>query len=525
MQSSRGGYRANESNNNNGFRGGRPNDSRNGGFRGRSFARPYNQRGRGGVGVNNVSAKNALDEFGNYKRCGFCQSIMHYYRDCTHRQEAYEVTDVQGDEQEVWKMDYTQEDKQILMTETIHAAVLDSACSKTVAGRSWKDMYLASLPVKEKEKVKIYPSEPTFKFGSGNKISSSEIMEIPCSIAGLHTTIKTEVVDTDIPLLLSKPDMKRLGFKINLVNDSLEVNGRNLDLETTSSGHYFIPLKDCQMKIESVHVINEVVSLKEKTIMIKKLHRQFGYPSAKSITTILKNADALDKQSDTIVDEISVSCEICLRYKRTPSKPVVSLPLAKKFNDVVAMDLKTFGNIYFLHFIDLFTRFSKSKVIKRKLPKTIIDSVATEWLASGFGPPKKFLVDNGGEFDNEDYRELGEHFNIEVCATAAYSPWSNGICERNHYVIDLCVQKMLEEDPGLTLDVALAWAVNAKNTMQNHLGFSPMQLVVGNNPNLPSVMNNKLPAQEDCPMSETVVKHLNALHAARRAFTKAESSE
>ena len=84
---------------------------------------------------------------------------------------------------------------------------------------------------------------------------------------------------------------------------------------------------------------------------------------------------------------------------------------------------------------------------------------------------------------------------------------------------------MLEEDPGLTLDVALAWAVNAKNTMQNHLGFSPMQLVVGNNPNLPSVMNNKLPAQEDCPMSETVVKHLNALHAARRAFTKAESSE
>ena len=93
-------------------------------------------------------------------------------------------------------MDYTQEDKQILMTETIHAAVFDSAYSKTVAGRSWKEMYLASLPVKEKEKVKIYPSETTFKFGSGNKTSCSEIMEIPCSIAGPHTTIKTEVVET-----------------------------------------------------------------------------------------------------------------------------------------------------------------------------------------------------------------------------------------------------------------------------------------------------------------------------------------
>ena len=84
---------------------------------------------------------------------------------------------------------------------------------------------------------------------------------------------------------------------------------------------------------------------------------------------------------------------------------------------------------------------------------------------------------------------------------------------------------MLEEDPGLSLDVALAWAVNAKNTMQNHLGFSPIQLVVGNNPNLPNVMINKLPAQEDGPMSIAVSRHLNALHAARKAFTKAESSE
>ena len=83
---------------------------------------------------------------------------------------------------------------------------------------------------------------------------------------------------------------------------------------------------------------------------------------------------------------------------------------------------------------------------------------------------------------------------------------------------------MLEEDPKLPLDVALAWAVNAKNTMQNHLGFSPIQLVLGTNPNLPNVFTNNVPAHEGS-MSETVVKHLNALHAARRAFTKAESSD
>ena len=43
------------------------------------------------------------------------------------------------------------------MTETIHAAVLDSACSKTVSGLSWKEMYLASLPEKKRVKSRYIP--------------------------------------------------------------------------------------------------------------------------------------------------------------------------------------------------------------------------------------------------------------------------------------------------------------------------------------------------------------------------------
>ena len=60
-------------------------------------------------------------------------------------------------------------------------------------------------------------------------------------------------------------------------------------------------------------------------------------------------------------------------------------------------------------------------------------------------------------------------------------------CERNHYIVDVCVEKMTEDDPSMKLEVALAWAVNAKNSMQNHNGFSPIQLVSGTNPNLPSL--------------------------------------
>ena len=88
---------------------------------------------------------------------------------------------------------------------------------------------------------------------------------------------------------------------------------------------------------------------------------------------------------------------------------------------------------------------------------------------------------------------------------------------------------MIEDDPSMKLEVALAWTVNAKNSMQNQNGFSPIQFVLGTNlpsvpnTNLPSVSTNRLPAMENPGKREAVIKHLTALHAARRAFMKAES--
>ena len=148
-------------------------------------------------------------------------------------------------------------------------------------------------------------------------------------------------------------------------------------------------------------------SQKEKVKVIEKLHRQFAHPTAKSLKAIMKNAEVFDDECSTLIDDLSRKCEVCKRFKKTPSRPVVCLPMAKEFNEVVAIDLKTFRDVYFIHFSDLHTRFHKAKVIKRKNPKTIVDSIATEWIGAGFGPPRKFLVDNGGEFDNEEYKEMG----------------------------------------------------------------------------------------------------------------------
>ncbi len=65
----------------------------------------------------------------------------------------------------------------------------------------------------------------------------------------------------------------------------------------------------------------------------------------------------------------------------------------------------------------------------------------------------------------------------------------------------------------------------AKNSMVNVHGYSPHQLVFGQNPNLPSVLVDKPPALEGTTVSARVGEHMSALHASRKAFTEAEYSE
>ena len=53
------------------------------------------------------------------------------------------------------------------------------------------------------------------------------------------------------------------------------------------------------------------------------------------------------------------------------------------------------------------------------------------------------------------------------------------------------------------MDVVLARVVNEKNAIFNHKGFSPYQLVLGQNPNLPSVVTDQIPVLEGVATNES----------------------
>ena len=50
------------------------------------------------------------------------------------------------------------------------------------------------------------------------------------------------------------------------------------------------------------------------------------------------------------------------------------------------------------------------------------------------------------ELANNLYKETAANFNVKVCNTGEENPWQNGIHERNYAVIDLSVEKMLQDN-------------------------------------------------------------------------------
>ena len=100
-------------------------------------------------------------------------------------------------------------------------------------GVDWRD---------NQNEIKFLQPQNRFKFGGETLVRSVEKVAFPCYLFGKKTTLVADVVERDIPLLISRPEMKKRGFVLNFHDDSLEADGIKYDLQTTPSGHFKIPL-------------------------------------------------------------------------------------------------------------------------------------------------------------------------------------------------------------------------------------------------------------------------------------------
>ena len=420
--------------------------------------------------------------------------------------------------------------------EALNCAALDTCCSQTVAGKQWLKVYLRSLP-KDLRELSIGPLEANkqFRFGNNQLLTATEKWELPVYLGNKKRFVTAYIIPSDIPMLMSKSDLQENDTILYMKEDKASINGKMVELSTTTAGHYIVNLlEDEEMHdiflveddFEEIFSVIDIKTADESTQMklLKKLHAQFGHRPKQAFIDLLKHANAWMPAFSKMLDKIIDPCEGCVMRRRNPDKPAVAMSMAKDVNDVIAMDLKKLKNgKHILYIIDMFSRFTMAKIINTKKPTEVINGLMEKWITI-FGTPGKILTDNGGEFCNEEMLLLTNKFNVEHNTTGAESPWENGLCEKNHATNDNIMEALEEDNPKVPLDTLLLWALVAKNSLLMVQGFSPYQLIFGKNPRLPNIITDPLPTWDDEGISGALLNHLTAMRKARQEFIKQESA-
>ena len=506
---------------------------------------------------------NPIGSDGKRWQCIACKSTMHLIANCPHakkvdkgynkkqhkatygkKNEAY-LIEINEDENEALLEEYesessdpdhisdqvfcaTDSQKSLFLTEGLGKGSFDTGCTSSVAGQVWFDNFKDELPKNRALKIEgQFKSGRTFMFGNQGVLSSGAMYKIPVKLRGEDHHMEVDIIDSNIPLLISRKEMARLDISIDNKNDRATMRGKPLPVSTTSAGHLIVDIigKKEVFKVDevfSVNILNEDGPTQTK--MLNKIHKQFGHRPKQAFIDLLKNADQWDRKFAGKLDEIMDGCKGCIMRKRNPDRPAVAMPMGTEFNEVVTMDLKIWKGKNILYIIDSFTRYTVAIVIEKKKPDMVVDAVMKKWVAY-FGLMGGILTDNGGEFSSELMREVCSMLGVMDHTTSAESPWSNGLCEKNHALADNILQAVIRDYPDMKLDTALAWACSAKNSLLMVYGYSPNQLVLGKNPRLPNVIDDPPPTWEIKTKSKALMDHLSALESTRQAFLKSESCE
>ena len=307
-----------------------------------------------------------LDKNGKVSKCVICGSKMHWVNKCPHRSEQNvnileDDDDDNLEEMNIVLMTEKLSKTEIFVAEASKSAVIDTACTKTIAGEKWFTNFKSNL---------------------------TDDSIFPIVIAGKHCRIEAEIVKENITLLLSRTSLKRCNMIIDLPNDKAKVFDREIDLQSTTSGNYCINILPDFNFDEKTELPND-----KKRGQMMKIHKQFGHATADNILKLLNNANIHTSDISLLVKEVVRSCSTGKKFRKPSPRPVVGFSKADDFNQTVSVDLHELkSNLWYLHIVDEFTRYSAATLVNNK--SLCAKAFIKTWILI-FGAPQKIFNDNG----------------------------------------------------------------------------------------------------------------------------------
>ncbi|CAE7506765.1 GIP [Symbiodinium sp. CCMP2592] len=118
-------------------------------------------------------------------------------------------------------------------------AITDTACSKTVTGQKWLEDYLRLAKASGIE-TQFLNAQDDFRFGASRLFKATYTASIVMEVNGKHFVVRASVVDGEVPLLLSRRALSKLGMIYDIENHTARFKHLGIDpfrLLTTDNGH------------------------------------------------------------------------------------------------------------------------------------------------------------------------------------------------------------------------------------------------------------------------------------------------
>ena len=120
-----------------------------------------------------------------------------------------------------------------------------------MCGKTRLDSYFNTLTGKDTQKILEESSSGSLRFGDGNSKTANKSVTIPARIGNEDIVIKTDVINSDLPLLLSKEAKRKGDVKIDFTRDKVSFLNQNVDKVFISSDHYAIPITRTEQLLDS----------------------------------------------------------------------------------------------------------------------------------------------------------------------------------------------------------------------------------------------------------------------------------
>ncbi|CAE7328612.1 RE1 [Symbiodinium sp. CCMP2592] len=122
-------------------------------------------------------------------------------------------------------------------------AITDTACSKSVMGASWLESYLTEA-AKVNHKPQFVNINENFKFGASRIFEAGYAVIVTFALKQVVVQAKVAVVQGDVPLLLSRGVLAKLGTVLDVAENTADfkyINVRGFPLKITDTGHPAVP--------------------------------------------------------------------------------------------------------------------------------------------------------------------------------------------------------------------------------------------------------------------------------------------